>query len=132
MEKGIPSKNTYIRLLGYLRPYWHKSVIILILSAISAYIAVLPTQILGIAVDEIKIADKYLKNTQTKLHSETSTIKTHAYEQKNSIPLSKPLLTASHYIHTHWFKSYNSTIVTLLLLAVSFIIIHASIGVIMF
>jgi len=113
-QKDIPSKSTYIRLLGYLRPYWHRSVIILILSAISAYIAVLPTQILGIAVDEIKIADKYLKNTQSELHSETSTIKTHAYEQKNSIPLSKPLLTASRYIHTHWFESYNSTIVTLL------------------
>ena len=68
MEKDIPSKSTYIRLLGYLRPYRHKVVIILILSAISAYIAVLPTQILGIAVDEIKIADKYLKNTQTELH----------------------------------------------------------------
>ena len=131
MGKDIPSKSTYIRLLGYLKPYWHKSVIILILSAISAYIAVLPTQILGIAVDEIKIADKYLKNTTTELHSETSTIKTHAYEQKNSIPLSKPLLTASHYIHTHWFKSYNSTIVTLLFLAGSFIIIHAASGGIM-
>src|SRR3990172_697843 len=131
MKKNIPSKSTYIRLLSYLRPYRHKVVIILILSAISAYIAVLPTQILGIAVDEIKIADKYLKNTQSELHSETSTIKTHAYEQKNSIPLSKPLLTASRYIYTHWFKSYNSTIVTLLFLAMSFIIIHAASGGIM-
>ena len=67
MKKDISSKNTYIRLLGYLRPYWHKSVVILILSAVSAYIAVLPTQILGIAVDEIKIADKYVKKEQTSL-----------------------------------------------------------------
>ena len=68
MEKAIPSKSTYIRLLGYLKPYWHKAVIILILAALSTYIAVLPIQILGIAVDEIKIADKYLKNTQTDRH----------------------------------------------------------------
>src|SRR3972149_9252053 len=130
-QKDIPSKSTYIRLLGYLRPYWHKSVIILILSAISAYIAVLPTQILGIAVDEIKIADKYLKNTQADRHDVTLPNKTHAYEQKSAIPLSKPLLTVSHYIHAHWFKSYNTTIVTLLFLAVSFIFMHAASGGIM-
>ncbi|MBM4065933.1 MAG: hypothetical protein FJ266_09885, partial [Planctomycetes bacterium] len=86
-QKDTPSKSTYIRLLGYLKPYWHKSLIILILSAISAYIAVLPTQILGIAVDEIKIADKYLKNTQTELHEEILPNKTHAHEQKSAIPL---------------------------------------------
>jgi subfamily B ATP-binding cassette protein MsbA len=128
MKKDVPSKSTYIRLLGYLKPYWRKSIIILLLSALSAYIAVLPTQILGIAVDEIKIADKYLKSTQTELHEEILPNKTHAHEQKSAIPLSKPILTASHYIHTHWFKSYNSTIVTLIFLAVSFIIMHAANG----
>ncbi len=51
MEKDIPSKNTYIRLLGYLKRYWHTSVIILIIDALCKYIAVLPLQILGIAVD---------------------------------------------------------------------------------
>ncbi|HHT9137126.1 MAG TPA: ABC transporter ATP-binding protein, partial [Candidatus Wunengus sp. YC60] len=128
MKKDFSTQSTYIRLLGYLKPYWHKSVIILILSAISAYIAVLPTQILGIAVDEIKIADKYLKNTQTELHEEILPNKAHAHEQKSAIPLSKPILTASYYIHTHWFRNYNSTIVTLLFLAVSFIIMHAANG----
>ncbi|MDE1889919.1 MAG: ABC transporter ATP-binding protein [Planctomycetota bacterium] len=118
------SKNTYVRLLGYLRPYWHKSVIILILSAISAYIAVLPTQILGIAVDEIRIADKYLKNTQANWSDEMSPDKTQSHKQKSPIPLSKPLVSASHYIHKHWFESYNATIVTLAFLAASFILMH--------
>ncbi|HHT9114961.1 MAG: ABC transporter ATP-binding protein [Planctomycetes bacterium] len=131
MKKDNPSKSTYIRLLGYLKPYWHKSIIILILSALGAYIAVLPTQILGIAVDEIKIADKYLKNTQTDRHDAILPNKTHAHEQKSAIPLSKPLLTVSQYIHTHWFKSYNATIVTLLFLAMSFIFMHAASGGIM-
>src|SRR5574341_275993 len=126
MKKEIPSKNTYIRLLSYLRPYWHKSLIILVLSAISAYIAVLPTQILGIAVDEIKIADKFIKKTQTNISEEKPSNGTHSLEQKSPIPLSKPLVTASHYIHKHWFEGYNSTIVTLVFLAVSFILMHIS------
>jgi len=131
MKKNIPSKSTYIRLLGYLKPYWHKSVIILILAALSTYIAVLPIQILGIAVDEIKIADKYLKDAQTDRHDTILTDKTDAYEQKSVIPLSKPLLTASQYVHAHWFKSYNTTMVTLLFLAVSFILMNAASGGIM-
>ena len=131
MEKSIPSKKTYFRLLGYLKPYWHKSVIILILAALSTYIAVLPIQILGIAVDEIKIADKYLKNTQTDRNDATLPGKTDAYEQKSAIPLSRPLLTASQYVHAHWFNSYNTTMVTLLFLAVSFIIMNAVSGSIM-
>ncbi|MGR3294104.1 MAG: ABC transporter ATP-binding protein [Candidatus Scalindua sp.] len=131
MGKNISSKSTYIRLLGYLKPYWHKSVIILILAALSTFIAVLPIQILGIAVDEIKIADKYLKNIQTDWHDTILTDKTDAYEQKSVIPLSRPLLTASHYIHAHWFKSYNTTMITLLFLAVSFILMNAASGGIM-
>ncbi len=131
MEKDIPSKNTYIRLLGYLKPYWYKSIIILILAALSTYIAVLPIQILGIAVDEIKIADKYLKNIQTDRDDAILPDKTHAYEQKSAIPLSKPLLTASQYVHTHWFEGYNTTLVTLLFLAVSFILMNAVSGSIM-
>ncbi len=79
MEKVTPSKSTYIRLLGYLKPYWYKSVIILILSALSTYIAVLPIQILVIAVDEIKIADKYLKNIQTDRDDTMLPDKTHAF-----------------------------------------------------
>lgn len=126
MRSGMnKTKNTYIRLLGYLKPYWHKSAIILILSAVTAYIAVLPTQILGIAVDEIKIADKYMKKPQANLSEEKPFNKTYFPEQKNPIPLSKPLVTASHYIHKHWFEDYNPTIVMLVFLAVSFILMHA-------
>ena len=131
MKKVIHSKGTYFRLLGYLKPYWHKSVIILILAALSTYIAVLPIQILGIAVDEIKVADKYLKNTQPDRADARSPDKIDAYGRKSAIPLSKPLLTASQYVHSNWFKSYNTTIVTLLFLAVSFIIMNAVSGSIM-
>src|SRR3989338_7005899 len=111
------TKNTYIRLLGYLSPYWSKTIIILILSATISFITVLPIQILGIAVDEIKITDKFLKNS----HSD----KTTSSSQNNNIPLSKPLLTASNYIHKHWFNDNNATIVILVFLAISFILLHA-------
>ncbi len=124
MKKTVTSENTYIRLLGYLRLYWYKSAIILILSAVSAYIAVLPTQILGIAVDEIRIADSFSKTSHNTSSDEKAANKTSLSGQKNPIPLSKPLLHASHYVYKHWFEGYNATIVTLVFLAVSFIVMH--------
>ncbi|TVM03715.1 MAG: hypothetical protein CV087_03960 [Candidatus Brocadia sp. WS118] len=124
MKKDVSSKNTYVRLLGYLRPYWRTSAIILILSAVSAYLAVLPTQILGIAVDEIKIADTFIKTPHNTSSKEKPSDKTNLHGQKNPIPLARPLLQASHYIHKHWFNGYHATIITLVFLAVSFIVIH--------
>lgn len=126
MKNYNTSKNTYIRLLGYLKSYWRKAIIILILSAISSYIAVLPIQILGVAVDEIKIADKYLKNTQNNNSDKIFADKPQSNGHTNTIPISKPLTTFSQYIHKHWFESYNSTFITLIFLAAIFIFMHAA------
>ncbi|MEK6636161.1 MAG: ABC transporter ATP-binding protein [Planctomycetota bacterium] len=126
MKDYNTSKNTYIRLLGYLKSYWRKAIIILILSAISSYIAVLPIQILGVAVDEIKIADKYLKNTQNNNSDKIFADKPQSNGHTNTIPISKPLTTFSQYIHKHWFESYNSTFITLIFLAAIFIFMHAA------
>lgn len=124
-QKSLSFKNTYIRLLIYLKPYWHKSVFVLVLSAISAYVTVLPTQILGIAVDEIRTADPLIKNTSDNPSDNESLPPSPVTRQKNNIPLSKPLMSASGAIHQHWFNGYNRTIVTLIFLAACFIIIHA-------
>ena len=68
--ESTPLKGTYFRLLGYLKPYWRRSLIILLLSAASAFIAVLPTQILGIAVDEIRLTDQSVQNKDTRHENE--------------------------------------------------------------
>jgi len=116
--------STYFRLLCYLKPYWRRSLVILLLSVVSAFIAVLPTQILGIAVDEIKIFDPSLKE-KTPEQPIIKTPDTQGYSKHTSpIPLARPLLTASNYIHSHWFAGYRPIIVTLVFLASSFIILH--------
>jgi len=127
-QKSTSNSGTYFRLLCYLIPYWRRTLIILVLSAISACIAVLPIQILGIVVDEIQIADRLIDHTETNqqvsLQTGDDSSDSLADENTSPIPLSKPLLTASDYVHDRWFEDNNSTIFMLIFLGASFLVMH--------
>ena len=127
-QKSTSNRDTYFRLLCYLIPYWRRTLIILVLSAISACIAVLPIQILGIVVDKIKIADQIIHPTETneQVSQQTGDYSSDIQAEENTspIPLSKPLLTASDYVHDRWFEDNNSTIFMLIFLGASFLIMH--------
>ncbi|MBC8550333.1 MAG: ABC transporter ATP-binding protein [Candidatus Brocadiales bacterium] len=123
-QKSTSNSDTYFRLLCYLIPYWRRTLIILILSAISACIAVLPIQILGIVVDEIRIVDRFIQTPETSQQAGDFNSDSLGDEQISQIPLSKPLLTASGYVHEHWFEDYDSTIFMLIFLGASFLVMH--------
>ncbi len=97
---------------------------ILLLSATSAYIAVLPTQILGIAVDEIRLTDHIVERGDTGQHSRGGEIEGQTSGRVSPIPLSRPLLSASDYVHEQWFGEYHSTLFMLIFLAASFLVMH--------
>jgi len=121
----MQSKGTYIRLLGYLKPYWRRVAVVLLLSVVSAYVAVLPTQILGVAVDEIRKFDRYANNSASSGREVRMAADESAPGRKNPIPIAKSLLGVSESIHGRWFAERNPVIVTLIFLAASFIILHA-------
>ena len=127
-QESTSNRGTYFRLLCYLIPYWRRTLIILVLSAISACIAVLPIQILGIVVDEINIADRFIHPTEVSQQPSQQTgdynSDSLADEHVSPIPLSKPLLTASDYVHDRWFEDNNSTIFMLIFLGASFLVMH--------
>jgi subfamily B ATP-binding cassette protein MsbA len=107
-----------------LIPYWRRTSIILVLSAISACIAVLPIQILGIVVDEIRIADRLIDPTEIGQQTNDYNDDSLTDERISPIPLSKPLLTASDYVHGRWFGDNDSTIFMLIFLGASFLVMH--------
>src|SRR3989337_4285775 len=115
MKKEFHSKGTYVRLLCYLKPYWRRVIVIRRLSIISAFVAVLPIQILGIAVDEIRMADRHAnRNVETTHALSLPAQKANtpgdepSLKKKYSIPMAKPLLKMSGYIHNHWFLEHNA------------------------
>ena len=125
MKKEFHSKGTYVRLLCYLKPYWRRVIVILLLSIISAFVAVLPIQILGIAVDEIRMADRHANSSVSPAQKANTPGDEPALKKKYSIPMAKPLLKMSGYIHNHWFLEHNAIMVTLVFLASGFLVLHA-------
>ena len=53
LQPAVEFRKTYGRLLKYAKPYTFWILIILIASLVSAFMSVLPAQVMGVAVDKI-------------------------------------------------------------------------------
>lgn len=113
--------NTYRRLLSYANPYWHKVLVVLALSLLGSLVSVLPTQILGVAVDELKIAERLVSPSGGTLSSEAA-----LPHPKSQIPLAAPLRDLSQYIGRVWSPEINPALLTFFVLAGAFFTLQAS------
>ncbi|MDO8136847.1 MAG: ABC transporter ATP-binding protein [Candidatus Brocadiales bacterium] len=105
--------NTYRRILGYALPYWYKVLLVLVLSLLSSFISVLPIQILGIAVDELRVAERVIPGA-------TEGDRPHPALAKSEIPLAVPLKALSQYLGEGWLRGIDPTLLTFFVLAATF------------
>ena len=113
------TNNSYSRLLGYAVPYWSTVLLVLILSMLGALVSVLPTQILGVAIDELKTAEKMTSATPPG-EGTTANIST-----RNNMPLTAPLKSATAYLGRVWFTSIDINLLTFFVLAAAFFVLQA-------
>ncbi len=113
-EQAHHPGNTYRRLLNYAGPYWHKVLIVLTLSLLGSLVSVLPTQILGVAVDELKVAERLVSPG-----GDTPS-------PRSQIPLAVPLNALSQHIGHVWFPTVNPTLLTFFVLAGAFFTLQVS------
>jgi subfamily B ATP-binding cassette protein MsbA len=106
--------NTYRRLLSYASPYWHKVLLVLALSLVGSLVSVLPTQIMGVAVDELKVAERLTNHGSD------------APPPKSQIPLAIPLRALSQHMGQYWFPEVNLTLLTFFTLAGAFFVLQTS------
>ena len=131
------SLKTYIRLLGYARPYLHLAAFVLLLSIATSLISVLPTQIMGVAIDEMRAADMLrsaLERTEgvdsgipeTRIPTRTAT----APRARKSLTITPAVRRATEYVSENWMPDRNPFVVTFYVLAAGFLILHfASVGI---
>ena len=65
------ASKTYLKLLHFVRPYWYLALIVLILSGLSSFTSILPTQITGVAIDQIWAAGDSAINDNTDSPNQT-------------------------------------------------------------
>lgn len=121
------SSKTYFRLLRYIRPHMHMAVFVLILSIISAYISVLPTQLMGVAIDEINSAVRPAtdeEDIQQANNSDGTTVPRRPPNLKRSLPIAPTIRKIAYYIWENWMSSRNPYYVTFYVIAASFLLLH--------
>lgn len=113
------TQNSYRRLLGYAIPYWPTVLLVLSFSLLGALISVLPTQILGIAVDELNVMEGVVSVTSGEEGAAAN------ISVENKIPLTAPLKSATLYVGREWFPSVDPDYLTFLVLAAAFFLLQA-------
>lgn len=93
-------KHTYLRLLRYAMPYKSQVVTVLLLSVVSAFVSVLPVQILGVAVDEINQVSTSRRGDRQV--APTSVAQDSGLKAQVSIPVAEPLHRVGQYISERW------------------------------
>lgn len=117
------SLKTYIRLVSYSKPYLYLVIIVLFLSAAASFLSILPNQIMGLAIEEIRSAEVFRPN---KGASELSSPRPDGSltRVKSSLPIAPTVRKAADYMAKHWLPSQNPFIVTFYTLALAFLLLH--------
>ncbi len=123
-QTAIKSAKTYLRLLRYARPYWYLALIVLILSGISSFTSILPTQVTGVAINKIWEAGS--ERIQSDTPNDTMVTRDTSPKGRGSKTLTiEPIINkATDYVANKWMPNRNRFIVTFVVLAMSFLFFY--------
>jgi subfamily B ATP-binding cassette protein MsbA len=129
----VVGAKTYIRLLGYARAHLPLAFMVAILSITSSLISVLPTQIMGLAVEEIRSFGIFRSNQEAKSQSGVSSenpAQSIAPQPKSSLPVAPVIRKLSNYISQNWMPNLNPSIVAFYAMATVFLILNLTTSII--
>ena len=102
---------TYLRLLRYARPYWHKAVVVLVLVLIAALLQVLPMQFIGVFIDELKVAEVSTTDPAPAAGAKFT---------RSKMPIAEPMRRIAEGVHDRWLPDLKPAFVLVLVLAWGF------------
>ncbi|MGQ9609601.1 MAG: ABC transporter ATP-binding protein [bacterium] len=126
LEKGIKAAKTYFRLLTYAKPYLFLAFIVLVLSGVSSITSLFPTQIMGVAIDEINLAEKIRSGIG--IHEIGSSDIKHenqpARSSNKTLPVAPLIRKAADYVWKNWMPERNRFVVVFGVLTATFLFFH--------
>lgn len=120
-DKTIKGLKTYIRLLRYARPYLHLAALVFLMSLFSSLISILPTQMMGVAIDEIMAAGRSSSDRDVSRDQIPSARPSVAPNIQKSLPVAPAIRGAADYVYRNWMPGQNRFIVTFYVLATAFL-----------
>ncbi|MBD3185080.1 ATP-binding cassette domain-containing protein [Candidatus Poribacteria bacterium] len=130
-QKAIRGFKTYLRLLMYAKPYWHLSLLVLILSIFTSFITILPTQITGVAINEIRAAERFASDNSESGSSSipdnvprTTTPSRRSKPGQKTLPIEPIIRDAADYVSNNWMPDRSPFIVTFYVLAAAFLFLQ--------
>ncbi|MDQ1317076.1 MAG: ATP-binding cassette, subfamily bacterial MsbA, partial [Candidatus Poribacteria bacterium] len=120
-KSGIKAMKTYFKLMRYVRPYWYLALTVLILTGISSFTSILPTQVMGVAINEIwsaggSEASKAVNAVQS--HPQGGSLPT------KSLTIAPTINKITNFVSANWMQDKNRFIVTFVVLALTFLFLH--------
>ncbi|MDQ1329637.1 MAG: ATP-binding cassette, subfamily bacterial MsbA [Candidatus Poribacteria bacterium] len=120
-KSGIKAMKTYFKLMRYVRPYWYLALTVLILTGISSFTSILPTQVMGVAINEIwsaggSEASKAVNAVQN--HPQGGPLPT------KSLTITPIINKITNFVSANWMQDKNRFIVTFVVLALTFLFLH--------
>ena len=108
--------GTYFRLLQYARPYWPWILVVLLLSLLTAFLSILPAQVLGVAVNEIT---GFGSGAPRRGESGSGPVVPHG----TVLPLAPYLLEAVQHASDTWLRAADPAVVMAAVLVCAFLVL---------
>jgi len=123
--------KTYLRLLRYSRPYLHWVFLVVCLSMFTAFVGVLPQQVIGVAVDELAAVTRQggadegrAEEERPALRESAGTGDRIARPRGSQIMLAPYVKRLSKHVATNWFPEHNAGYVMFYILGAGFMLLY--------
>lgn len=123
LRRSKTSAKTYIRLLSYARAHLPLVFFVAFLSITASLISVFPTQIMGLAIEEIRSVDIFKSKSLSHSPSEDSEPPS-GPRFKSSLPLAPVIRKMTNYISRNWLPNHNPSIIAFYAMAAAFMTLH--------
>ncbi len=117
--RKVNFRQTYPRLLRYAKPYWRLVGLILVLSLVTAFMSVLPPQVMGVAVNEITGNGGMMPDAAPSVDERPDV----APDPRKPLPIAPYMRRAARHVASQWMPESHPTVVIATVLVAAFLVL---------
>lgn len=124
-QPKVEFRKTYGRLLKYAKPYTFWILVILIASLASAFMSVLPAQVMGVAVDKISEAEER-REAEIERAERAEQTEQPGFRPTVELPIAPHIDAFADWVAENWMQGFDEKIVSAVVLVLAFLLLFAA------